>query len=164
MTSFYRCYGLETVCLRYFNIFGPRQDPTSPYSGVLAKFITQMLNGEEPTIFGDGEQSRDFTYVDNAVHANLLAARRREPIAGEVLNVGCGTQVSVNALAQVMAEMLGTPGLRPVHEPERAGDLKHSFADLERLERVLDYRPSVDCRTGREQAVRWYQADAATGR
>src|SRR5437588_8139864 len=88
MTSFYRCYGLETVCLRYFNIFGPRQDPTSPYSGVLAKFITQMLSGEQPTILGDGTQSRDFTYIDNAVHANLLAVKApASQVAGQVFNV-----------------------------------------------------------------------------
>src|SRR6478752_2635305 len=91
MTSFYRCYGLETVCLRYFNVYGPRQDPASPYSGVLAKFITQMLNGEEPTILGDGEQSRDFTYIDNAVHANLLAAKApASEVAGRVFNVATG--------------------------------------------------------------------------
>src|SRR5436853_2601623 len=96
MTSFYRCYGLETVCLRYFNIFGPRQDPTSPYSGVLSKFITQMLAGETPTIFGDGEQSRDFTYVDNAVDANLLACQApAEKVSGQVLNVATGTRINL---------------------------------------------------------------------
>ncbi len=96
MTSFYRCYGLETVCLRYFNVFGPRQDPTSPYSGVLAKFITQMLKGEQPTIFGDGKQSRDFTYVDNVVEANLLAckAEARE-VAGKVFNVATGRRTDL---------------------------------------------------------------------
>src|SRR5215468_10063240 len=97
MTSFYRCYGLETVCLRYFNIFGPRQDPSSPYSGVLAKFITQMLHGEQPTIFGDGSQSRDFTYIDNAVHANLLAAKApADQVAGGVFNVATGTRADLN--------------------------------------------------------------------
>ena len=97
MTSFYRCYGLETVCLRYFNIFGPRQDPNSPYSGVLAKFITQMLAGEQPTIFGDGEQSRDFTYIDNVVSANLLAAKASPAKAvGQVFNVATGTRVDLN--------------------------------------------------------------------
>src|SRR5579864_1195402 len=97
MISFYRCYGLETVCLRYFNIFGPHQDPSSPYSGVLAKFITQMLRGEQPTIHGDGEQSRDFTYIDNAVHANLLAAKApAAAVAGGVFNVATGTRADLN--------------------------------------------------------------------
>src|SRR5438477_10205417 len=97
MVSFFHCYGLETVCLRYFNIFGPRQDPTSPYSGVLAKFITQMLKGEPPTIFGDGEQSRDFTYIDNAVNANLLACKAdASKAAGEVFNVATGRRVTLN--------------------------------------------------------------------
>src|SRR5438477_9926849 len=97
ITSFYRCYGLETVCLRYFNIFGPRQDPSSPYSGVLAKFITQMLAGEEPTIFGDGEQSRDFTYIDNAVDANLLACEAPAvQVAGQVINIATGRRISLN--------------------------------------------------------------------
>ncbi|MFY9741833.1 MAG: NAD-dependent epimerase/dehydratase family protein, partial [Candidatus Sulfotelmatobacter sp.] len=97
MISFYRCYGLETVSLRYFNIFGPRQDPSSPYSGVLAKFITQMLSGEQPTIFGDGEQSRDFTYIDNAVNANLLACKApANQVAGQVFNVATGRRVTLN--------------------------------------------------------------------
>src|SRR5579872_5079920 len=95
MISFYRCYGLETVCLRYFNIFGPRQDPSSPYSGVLAKFITQMLRGEQPTIFGDGEQSRDFTYIDNAVEANLLACTAQSSAAGQVFNVATGRRITL---------------------------------------------------------------------
>src|SRR3954454_22684337 len=96
MISFYRCYGLETVCLRYFNIFGPRQDPTSPYSGVLAKFITNMLNGEEPTIFGDGSQSRDFTYIDNTVSANLLACKAPAQAVGQVFNVATGHRIDLN--------------------------------------------------------------------
>src|SRR5689334_13188471 len=107
MTSFYRCYGLETVCLRYFNIFGPRQDPTSPYSGVLAKFITQMLNGEEPTILGDGEQSRDFTYIDNAVHANLLAAKApASEVAGRVFNVATGKRVDLNETFRILKKIM----------------------------------------------------------
>src|ERR1700682_6036061 len=103
MTSFYRCYGLETVSLRYFNIFGPRQDPTSPYSGVLAKFITNMLNGEQPTIFGDGSQSRDFTYIDNAVEANLLACKApASEVAGRVFNVATGTRIDLNEMFRVL--------------------------------------------------------------
>src|SRR6201997_634382 len=103
MVSFYRCYGLETVCLRYFNIFGPRQDPTSPYSGVLAKFITQMLRGEQPTIFGDGSQSRDFTYIDNAVEANLLACTApAQKVAGKMFNVATGRRVTLNENVKIL--------------------------------------------------------------
>src|SRR5712664_1680721 len=106
MTSFYRCYGLETVCLRYFNVFGPRQDPTSPYSGVLAKFITQMLKGEQPTILGDGKQSRDFTYVDNAVEANLLACKAAaNEVAGRVFNVATGRRVDLNETFQILKKL-----------------------------------------------------------
>jgi nucleoside-diphosphate-sugar epimerase len=154
-------YGLDTACLRYFNIFGPRQNANSAYAAVIAAFAKALLAGKSPVIFGDGEQSRDFTYVHNTIHANLLAARRVEPIRGEVLNVGCGTQVTVNELAGLMAELLNAPGRRPVYEPERAGDLKHSFADLGRVESMLDYRPIVDFRTGLEQTVRWYQKEAS---
>src|SRR6266576_76860 len=111
MTSFYRCYGLETVCLRYFNVFGPRQDPTSPYSGVLAKFITQMLAGEQPTILGDGKQSRDFTYIDNTVEANLLAAQAPAAQAtGQVFNVATGTRVDLNQTFELLKKIIGFKG------------------------------------------------------
>ena len=114
MTSFYRCYGLETVCLRYFNIFGPRQDPTSPYSGVLAKFITQMLNGEPPTIFGDGTQSRDFTYVDNAVDANLRACQApAAEVAGKVFNVATGRRVDLNETFRALLPHWAATSMRP---------------------------------------------------
>src|SRR5258708_3143074 len=156
-------YGLDTACLRYFNIFGPRQNANSAYAAVIAAFAKALLAGKAPVIFGDGEQSRHFTFVHNAIHANLLAARRREPIEGEVLNVGCGARVSVNELAKLMAEQLGVPQCSPVHQPERAGDLKHSFADLKRSQSTLGYRPIVDFRTGLEQTVRWYQSELAVG-
>src|SRR5713101_9281002 len=111
MTSFYRCYGLETVCLRYFNIFGPRQDPTSPYSGVLAKFITQMLEGEQPTILGDGAQSRDFTYIDNAIEANLLAIKApASQAAGQVFNVATGERADLNETFQLLKKIIGYKG------------------------------------------------------
>ena len=150
-------YGVDTACLRYFNIFGPRQNANSAYAAVIAAFAKALLAGSPPVIFGDGEQSRDFTFVHNAVHANLLAARRAEPIRGEVLNVGCGGRVSVNHLAGLMAELLGSADSRPVYKPERAGDLKHSFADLKRSGATLGYRPIVDFRSGLEQTVKWYQ-------
>ena len=111
MISFYRCYGLETVCLRYYNVFGPRQDPTSPYSGVLAKFITLMLKGEAPTIFGDGTQSRDFTYIDNTVEANLLAAKApAAEVAGRVFNVATGRRVDLNEMFQALKKLTGYSG------------------------------------------------------
>src|SRR5512146_108358 len=130
MHCFYRCYGLETVALRYFNIFGPRQDPASPYSAVLAKFITAMLSGHSPTIFGDGEQSRDFTYVDNAVAANLLACTApAAQVVGRVFNVATGHQATLNQTIALLRRITGHQG--PVqHGAERAGDIKHSFADI----------------------------------
>src|SRR5579871_2201395 len=119
MTSFYRCYGLETVSLRYFNIFGPRQDPTSPYSGVLAKFITQMLNGEQPTIFGDGAQSRDFTYIQNAVDANLLAIKApASQAAGQMFNVATGKRADLNQAFQLLKKIIGYNG-EVKYGPER---------------------------------------------
>src|SRR5204863_6163174 len=134
MTSFYRCYGLETVCLRYFNIFGARQDPTSPYSGVLAKFITQMLDGEQPTILGDGAQSRDFTYIDNVVSANLLAAKAPAiQAAGQVFNVATGTRIDLNETLNALKKIIGLKG-EMNYAPDRAGDVKHSLADLSRAD------------------------------
>jgi nucleoside-diphosphate-sugar epimerase len=151
-------YGLDTASLRYFNIFGPRQNANSAYAAVIAAFAKALRAGKSPVIFGDGTQSRDFTFVYNAVHANLLAARRTDRVGGEVMNVGCGDRISVNELARLMGEMMKRPDLRAVHQPERAGDLKHSFADLSRSKSVLDYRPIVDFRTGLEQTVRWYES------
>jgi UDP-glucose 4-epimerase len=157
MTSFYRCYGLETVCLRYFNIFGPRQDPTSPYSGVLAKFITQMLQGETPTILGDGKQSRDFTYIDNAVNANLLAAKApAAEVAGRVFNVATGRRVDLNETFAILKQIIGFPG-DVKYGPERAGDVKHSLADMARAEKHLGYKPSVNFEEGLRLTIEWYR-------
>jgi nucleoside-diphosphate-sugar epimerase len=157
MTSFYRCYGLETVSLRYFNIFGPRQDPTSPYSGVLAKFITQMLKGEQPTIFGDGKQSRDFTYIDNVVSANLLAAKAGAvEAAGKVFNVATGTRVDLNETFVLLKKIIGYTG-EVKYAPERAGDVKHSLADLSRTEKALGYRSLVSFEEGLRRTVEWYR-------
>jgi nucleoside-diphosphate-sugar epimerase len=157
MVSFYRCYGLETVCLRYFNIFGPRQDPTSPYSGVLAKFITQMLNGEQPTIFGDGKQSRDFTYVDNAVDANLLACQApASEVAGRVFNVATGRRIDLNETVRVLKRLSGYAG-EVNYAPERAGDVKHSLADMSRAEKYLGYKPKVDFEEGLQRTIDWYR-------
>jgi nucleoside-diphosphate-sugar epimerase len=156
-------YGLDAVSLRYFNIFGPRQNANSAYAAVIAAFAKALLRGERPVIYGDGGQSRDFTYVDNVVHANLLAARREAPLAGEVLNVGCGTRVSVNELARVVAGLLGRPELGPVYEPERAGDIRHSFADLTRTAERLGYRPIVGFESGLAATLEWYRSVLAPG-
>lgn len=157
MISFYRCYGLETVSLRYFNIFGPRQDPSSPYSGVLAKFITQMLSGQQPTIFGDGEQSRDFTYIDNAVEANLLACKApAEQVAGKVFNVATGRRVTLNETFKLLQKLTAYAG-PAIHGPERDGDIKHSLADISLAEKHLGYRPKVNFEDGLRQTVDWYR-------
>jgi nucleoside-diphosphate-sugar epimerase len=151
-------YGTDTAPLRYFNIFGPRQNANSAYAAVIAAFAKAVLTGHRPVIYGDGEQSRDFTFVHNAVHANLLAARRPEPVGGEVINVGCGGRVTVNDLARQVCEILGRPDLKPVHEPDRAGDLKHSFADLRRARSLLAYEPVVDFATGLQDTLAWYRS------
>ena len=157
MISFYRCYGLETVCLRYFNIFGPRQDPSSPYSGVLAKFITQMLRGERPTINGDGEQSRDFTYIDNAVAANLLACTApAEKAAGQVFNVATARRITLNETFRALQKLTSFTG-DPNYGPERGGDIKHSLADISKAEASLGYKPKVDFEEGLRRTVDWYR-------
>src|SRR5580700_3627800 len=157
MISFYRCYGLETVCLRYFNVFGPRQDPSSPYSGVLAKFITQMLRGEQPTIHGDGEQSRDFTYIDNAVDANLLACTApAQKAAGQVFNVATGRRITLNETFKQLQPLTSYTG-QPRYEPERGGDIKHSLADISKAEAGLAYKPKIDFEEGLRRTVDWYR-------
>src|SRR5713226_2911886 len=144
LISFYRCYQLETVALRYFNIFGPRQDPSSPYSGVLAKFMTLMLRGEQPAIFGDGEQSRDFTYIDNAVEANLLACKApAAKAAGQVFNVATGRRITLNETFKALQSLTSYTG-QPKYGPERGGDIKHSLADISKAEAALGYKPKVD--------------------
>ena len=158
MQAYSGSYGLDTASLRYFNIFGPRQNANSAYAAVIAAFAKAVLAGQRPVIYGDGEQSRDFTFVHNAVHANLLAARRREPVRGQVINVGCGGRVSVNDLAAQVGEVYERPDLRPIYQPERAGDLKHSFADLKRARAVLDYEPVVGFETGLRETLAWYKA------
>ncbi len=157
MTSFYRCYGLETVSLRYFNIFGPRQDPTSPYSGVLAKFITQMVAGESPTILGDGAQSRDFTYIDNVVSANLLACKAPAGnVAGSMFNVATGTRIDLNETFRVLKKIIGFKG-EVKYGPEREGDVKHSLADLTHAKKNLGYKPLVNFEEGLKKTVDWYR-------
>jgi UDP-glucose 4-epimerase len=162
MQSFYRCYGLETVSLRYFNIFGPRQDPTSPYSGVLAKFTTCMLQGETPTIFGDGEQSRDFTYIENAVRANLLACGApAAEVAGRVFNVATGTRFTLNATCTILKKVTGYSG-EVKYGPERDGDIKHSLADVSLAQKHFGYTPTVSFEEGLRRTVEWYKEQART--
>ena len=158
--AFHRVYGLPTVALRYFNVFGPRQDPTSQYSAVIPKFVTALLRGESPIIYGDGTQSRDFTYVANVVQANLLACEKDAAI-GQAINVACGQRYTLLDLHRELAKMM--PGLsgqriQPGFAPARAGDVKHSMAAIERAMELLGYRPSVDWRTGLQQTVEWYTA------
>ena len=159
MRCFSRLYGLETVCLRYFNVFGPRQDPSSPYSGVISRFITAMLEGESPAIFGDGEQTRDFNYVDNVVQANLAAAAApAENVNGHCFNIGTGEQISLNATIAVLRELLAFSG-RVIYEPARAGDIRHSQADISRAQSLLGYFPQVGFKEGMRRTVEWYQAN-----
>jgi UDP-glucose 4-epimerase len=160
MISFYRCYGLETVALRYFNIFGPRQDPSSPYSGVLAKFITQMLTAQSPTMFGDGEQSRDFTYIDNAVEANLLACKApAAQVAGKVFNVATGRRITLNETFKLLQGLTSYTG-KASYGPERGGDIKHSLADISAAEQCLGYKPKVDFEEGLRRTVEWYRTQS----
>jgi UDP-glucose 4-epimerase len=154
--AFYRCYGLETVSLRYFNIFGPRQDPTSAYSGVLSLFITKLLNGETPSIFGDGEQSRDFTFVANAVQANLLACTATAA-PGNLYNVGTGSRITLNETLQMLAKILGVEA-NPQYGPTRAGDVRDSQADITAARRDLGYDPKVGFEEGLRQTVDWYRS------
>jgi len=159
MTSFYRCYGLETVTLRYFNVFGPHQDANSQYSAVLAKFITLMLRGQAPTIFGDGEQSRDFTYIENVVEANLLAATvPADGVAGRVFNTATGQRATLNQTFQLLKKLTGYQGeLR--YAPARSGDIKHSLADISAAQKHLGYRVVVDFEEGLRRTVEWYRGN-----
>jgi len=157
MTSFYRVYGLETVSLRYFNVFGPYQDPTSMYSGVLAIFITRMLAGEQPTIHGDGEQSRDFTFIDNVVDANLLACQApAKEVAGKSFNVACSRRVTLNETYSLLQSLTDYHGAAQ-YGPERAGDIKHSLADITLAEKYLGYKPAIDFEEGLRRTVSWYR-------
>ena len=161
MRVFYGVYGLPTVSLRYFNIFGPRQDPTSQYSAVLAKFITLMLRGERPTVYGDGEQSRDFNYIDNAVQANLLATTAPEnDVAGQVFNIATGHRFDLNQTFALLKPLTGYTGDLE-YAPERKGDIKHSLADITRAQEKLGYEPKVNFEEGLRRTVGWYRASEA---
>jgi nucleoside-diphosphate-sugar epimerase len=152
---FARCYGLHTVCLRYFNVFGPRQVFDSPYTGVIAIFANALLDGRAPRIFGDGEQTRDFNYIENNVEANLLACERDVP-PGATYNIAGGERIAISALARMLAELTGR-AIAPEHAPERPGDIRHSLADISAARAELGYEPRVDVRTGLRKTVDWYR-------
>jgi nucleoside-diphosphate-sugar epimerase len=148
-------YGLETVVLRYFNVFGPRQDPQSQYAAVAPLFITAIMNGRRPVIHGDGLQSRDFTYIENVVNANILACGAPKA-AGEVINVACGERTTVLQMARYIAEILGAK-LEPEHTPTRPGDIRHSLADIAKARGLLGFEPKVGVREGLARTVEWYR-------
>jgi UDP-N-acetylglucosamine/UDP-N-acetylgalactosamine 4-epimerase len=148
-------YGLETVSLRYFNIFGPKQDSSSIYSAVIPKFIHALLEGSSPIIFGDGEQSRDFTYIDNVVQANLLAMSA-ERLNGETINIACGERISLNPLLEFLTDMIGSK-VPPVYQEPRRGDIRHSLADIKKGKRILNYDPSVATGEGLKRMVEHFQ-------
>jgi len=153
---FTRVYGLETVSLRYFNVFGPRQDPSSQYSGVISRFISALERGERPVIYGDGEQSRDFTYIDNVVDANLKASESASA-AGQIINIANGERISLNHLLEELKTLTGKKDVSPDYQAPRAGDVKHSLADISRARQFLDYKPRVDLRSGLQLTIDWWQ-------
>jgi nucleoside-diphosphate-sugar epimerase len=152
---FYEVFGLETISLRYFNVFGPHQDPTSQYAAVIPAFVTAILKDERPTVFGDGLQSRDFTYVDNVVEANLLAAKAKKT-CGEVINIACGQAVTVNETIDTINGLVGK-NIKPIYTDPRPGDVKHSLADITLAEKLIGFKPKVSFREGLQKAIGWYR-------
>lgn len=151
---FHTVYGLETVCLRYFNVFGPRQDPNSPYSAVIPLFMKAMLAGEQPTVFGDGTQSRDFTYIENVVQGNLLACQADRRVAGRVINLACGASINLLDLIAAINHLLGTQ-IEPIFAEPRPGDVKHSCADIRLARELLGFTPSVSFEEGLRHTLAW---------
>ena len=156
---FATCYGLETLSMRYFNVFGPRQDPKSQYAAAIPAFITAILRGEPPVVYGDGEQTRDFTHVDNIIAANLLAAEAAKT-KGEVINVACGEKQTVNGILAQINSVLNR-NVAPRYVDERPGDIKHSWADIRLAEQVIGYRPVVSFEEGLRRTIGWYARNAA---
>jgi UDP-glucose 4-epimerase len=152
---FYNVYGLETISLRYFNVFGPYQNPASQYAAAIPAFVVSILKDTPPTIYGDGLQSRDFTYIDNVVNANLLAARAKHT-AGQVVNIACGEAITINAIIDMINEIVGK-NVKPEYAPDRAGDVKHSLADITRATETIAYTPSVTFKEGLQKAIDWYR-------
>ena len=160
MRAYANCYDLDAASLRYFNIFGPRQNANSVYSGVIAIFCTRLIQGQPVTVHGK-DFSRDFTYVANAVHANLLAMKSDKPIGGEVINIACGIKITIEQLARTIAQLLNRPDLEPIIGPARAGDVKESLAGLDKARELLGYEPIVDFDAGLAQTLSWYQQELA---
>ena len=152
---FYKSFGLETVSLRYFNVFGPYQDPTSQYAAAIPAFVTAILKDKQPTVYGDGLQSRDFTYIDNVVEANLLAADAKHT-EGEVLNIACGLKITVNEVIDIINELTGK-NIKPVYADPQPGDVKHSLADISLAEKTIGYKPTVSFKQGLQLAIEWYR-------
>lgn len=157
---FAKVYGLQTVSLRYFNVFGPRQDPNSPYAAVLPAFLSRMTRGQRPVVFGDGEQSRDFCYIDNVVEANLLAATAAG-VSGEAVNIACGERTTLNEIVAIINRQLGTDLPAEYREP-RPGDVKHSLADISAARKVIGYEPKVLFAEGLRRTVEWYRRETQT--
>jgi nucleoside-diphosphate-sugar epimerase len=155
---FHRVYGLGTVALRYFNVFGPRQDPEGAYAAVIPRFLQALLRGARPVIYGDGEQTRDFCFVENVVQANLKACTAPAEACGQVFNIGAAGRVSLNALLAHLTRLLGTD-LTAEHEPARAGDVRDSQADIGKARRLLGYDPPFDVFAGLDRAIDWYRAN-----
>ncbi|MCD6496956.1 MAG: SDR family oxidoreductase [Deltaproteobacteria bacterium] len=154
--AFWECYGLETVALRYFNVFGPRQDPNSPYGAVIPKFISALMRKVRPTVFGDGKQSRDFTFVENVVAANLAAAKTQDT-KGRAVNVACGTSYTLLDLLDQLKVLFDRQDIQPIFEPERPGDVRHSMADISAAKSLIGYEVTTDFAEGLKQTVEWYQ-------
>jgi UDP-glucose 4-epimerase len=159
-TIFWQLYGLETVSLRYFNVFGPRQDPQSQYAAVIPRFITAILKDQSPTIYGDGKQTRDFSHVENIIEANVLACQAPKGALGQAFNIACGGRVSLLDLVDTVNNILGK-NIRPKFDPPRPGDILHSQADIAKAEKLFGWKPRVGFREGIEKAVAWYQRAGA---
>jgi nucleoside-diphosphate-sugar epimerase len=154
---FTRVYGLESISLRYFNVFGPRQDPGSQYSGVVSRFISALCSDQQPVIFGDGEQSRDFTYIDNVVDANLKAATTSKGL-GKIINVATGQRITLNVLLEELKGLLSKKDVVAEYRPARVGDVRHSLAEISRAQEYLDYQPIVGLREGLERTIEWWKS------
>lgn len=151
-------YGLETVVLRYFNVFGPRQNPESEYSAVIPKFIKAILNDEQPTIYGDGTQSRDFTYIDNVVNGNILAATAENIPGGIIMNCACASQITLNQLVEEINKILGKK-IDPIYSEPRQGDIKHSFADITLAQKIINYQPEINFEEGLKKTINYYRTN-----
>ncbi|MCH8969676.1 MAG: NAD-dependent epimerase/dehydratase family protein, partial [Planctomycetes bacterium] len=154
---FYESYGLETISLRYFNVFGPHQDPSSQYAAAISAFVSAILRGEQPIVYGDGEQTRDFTHIDNVVEANMLAAAAKTT-QGQVINIACGQSVTINQVITTINKLLSTDH-EPQYAPPRAGDVKHSLADITLAREVIGYEPHLMFEDGLARAIEWYKAN-----